>query len=570
MAQRVGCENRVQRPTEPRRLLRLPTAEPTARTSPVKPQLPQELSFVERLLIGAIVVLIGFVYVYRLDFLPPRWEEPRRCMVAFEMIERANYVVPTVYNEVYTKKPPFQNWLIAALAGFDTQRIHVLIPRAMSVLSVFATAGVLWWVYGGAAALIFFTFGIQIQYGRSAAIDPLFVLWTTLALISFWWGREKNRPEVAWVISQVFVALGFLTKGLAPVFVYPTMFGWILYERHRGTNRPIEWTFLVLGVAAMATLVGTWLVPMYGSGAWSELQKTGADEVLSRTGIAGGVADFVRGLLRFPFEVGINLLPWSILVFALLSSRVRKKWAQTWHTHSLFRFALIASVWVGVVLWIMPGALGRYAMPGYPFAAIVLATMMARRVSGRKAPLPFFMCGSVWIGFAAVRYVSKPDVHLVLPLLACISAVLIAILAKRSTVAFRIMALLGFLYALYFATIHAPSKAGWDRARLDEIQNMANLIRLDAERRGLHVSTVPLGCSDGVNQAVCFEFMRIFDRSMTRPERHTGPAYTVGHLERSALPEDRTTLTKNRFGLEVWFRADPAESSDSSRSATTP
>ncbi|MEO1174488.1 MAG: hypothetical protein AAFX94_20900, partial [Myxococcota bacterium] len=60
-------------------------------------------------------VLLAFVYLYRLDFLAPRWEEPRRCMVAFEMIERDNYVVPTVYNEVYTKKPPLQNWVIAAL-----------------------------------------------------------------------------------------------------------------------------------------------------------------------------------------------------------------------------------------------------------------------------------------------------------------------------------------------------------------------------------------------------------------------------------------------------------------------
>ncbi|MEO0811584.1 MAG: glycosyltransferase family 39 protein, partial [Myxococcota bacterium] len=166
-----------------------------------------------RPLLLALALITLVIYVYRLDFIPPRWEEPRRCTVAFEMIERGNYAVPTVYNELYTKKPPLQNWLIALFAGFDVSRIRVLIPRAMTVFSVFAIAAILIglarnqrrpWLAGA----IFLTLGIMVQYGRSAAIDPLFVLWTTGALATFYLGVQRDNRWLIYVVPQLLVGLG--------------------------------------------------------------------------------------------------------------------------------------------------------------------------------------------------------------------------------------------------------------------------------------------------------------------------------------------------------------------------
>src|SRR5687767_6850737 len=87
---------------------------------------------------------VAFLYTFGLGTLPPRWEEPRRCIVAFEMVTNHDYVVPTCYGEVYAKKPPLQNWLIALIAGFDTARIEVGIIRWLSVGSCFLVAIMLW------------------------------------------------------------------------------------------------------------------------------------------------------------------------------------------------------------------------------------------------------------------------------------------------------------------------------------------------------------------------------------------------------------------------------------------
>lgn len=507
-----------------------------------------------------VLGLLAFVYLYRLDFLAPRWEEPRRCMVAFEMIERGDYIVPTVYNEVYTKKPPLQNWIIAALAGFDTRRVHVLLPRLVTVFSVFATAALISWLRGSMlGAVVFLTLGIQIQYGRSAAIDPLFVLFTTGALVTFYWGRTHNNPWVAWIPSQFLIGLGVLTKGLAPAFVYPPLLLWMLVERRRGEARPVGVLPLILGAVLLAAVVGAWIVPMATSDAFSELQSTGASEVLSRTPAGAGLGGFFAGLARFPVEVAANLLPWSLLVLTLPWTKIRV--VRAWSEDSLFRFSVVAVAWICGLLWLMPGSLGRYVMPAYPFFALGVATLLAparvRPVSRRRWWALWLLLGVVWIAFASYRAMTKPDVILLGPLIAAVGAVILAGSLRRVSPATTALALLGFLYALYFATIHAPSRAGWDRDRRVEIARMVELIRQDAERRELDVNTVPLGCSHGLNQAVCFEIMKHFDRSMTRPERNTGPSYTVGNVDLSPRPDDRITLAENRFRLELWYRDAP-------------
>ena len=85
--------------------------------------------------IAAIVVGFLWVYGYGLTSFPLKWEEPRRCLVAMEMIERGDYLVPHLHGRPYFNKPPMQNWLIVLLAGNDTARVTPFTLRSVSVLS---------------------------------------------------------------------------------------------------------------------------------------------------------------------------------------------------------------------------------------------------------------------------------------------------------------------------------------------------------------------------------------------------------------------------------------------------
>lgn len=526
----------------------------------------QNLGSFNRALVATMVALVVVVYVYRLDFLPPRWEEPRRCIVAFEMIERGNFAVPTVYNELYSKKPPLQNWLIALGAGFQTDRIRVLIPRALTVLSVGLVSILLAWRarrsnlrWFWLAGLVYPTLGILVQYGRSGAIDPLFVLWTTSALLAFFTGLESRRPWLTWVVPQLFVGLGVLTKGLAPVFVYPPLLLFAWHERVRPAWGPIAVGFGVLGA-----VVAAWLVPFALTGSLDTLRSTGADEVLQRSAIGRSAGEIALGLARYPAEVLTNLLPWSLLVLALLRAEVRRSVAAAYREEALFRLSVIAFGWTVLCLWLMPGSVGRYVMPAYPFFALALAVLIARLPSRRWAPaweFTWILLGLLFAAYAAERDATKPHVALVVPLVVATIATGVALLARRADappVTARLVLFLGFLYALAFSHIHAPSRASWDLDRRRDVYAWALELAEHARARGLDPKTVPIGCSHGVNQAVCFEIMKALDRSTTRPERNAPPAYAIGHVDRSPIPDYDERLAKG-YGLELWFIDAPSK-----------
>lgn len=68
---------------------------------------------VNKLLLAA-VILLAIGYFSGLSILELRAEEPRRAVVALEMYESGNWLVPTIHGEPYYNKPPFFNWALAS------------------------------------------------------------------------------------------------------------------------------------------------------------------------------------------------------------------------------------------------------------------------------------------------------------------------------------------------------------------------------------------------------------------------------------------------------------------------
>ena len=313
-------------------------------------------------------------------------------------------------------------------------------------------------------------------------------------------------------------------------------------------------------------MAGVWLVPFALSGSLDTLQETGAQEVLSRSAVGRTWSDVLRGMLSFPVEVAVNLLPWSLPIVALLHPAARRSVSETFAEDGLFRFAFFVFLWICLCLWVMPGSLGRYVMPAYPFFAIGLACVL-HRASHREPDASrwvialWIALGLGFLGFAIRNALTKPDVRVALPVAACVVAVLIAVRShahRAPPLASRALLLIGFLYCTAFATIPAPARAAGERAHATHSQQMAKALRQDAQRRGLDPESVPIGCSEGVSQAICFEFVKTLQRPLTRPTRHRGPSYAIGHVERSMLPERREVIAEG-YGDELWYRVAPGE-----------
>ena len=83
-----------------------------------------------------LVLLVGLIYFSRLTTLTLRGEEPRRAMVAYEMLKNGDWLVPKMQGEPWLSRPPLHNWVIAlvALATGDVDPIAIRLPSVLATL----------------------------------------------------------------------------------------------------------------------------------------------------------------------------------------------------------------------------------------------------------------------------------------------------------------------------------------------------------------------------------------------------------------------------------------------------
>jgi len=93
------------------------------------------------LVIVAIIIYLPFLG-------QPAWDgnEPKRAIVAREMLKTGNYFAPVIHGQPYFVKPPLMNWLIAAGGFFGG--VNEWTARLSSVLMTFATGLMLYFLAG--------------------------------------------------------------------------------------------------------------------------------------------------------------------------------------------------------------------------------------------------------------------------------------------------------------------------------------------------------------------------------------------------------------------------------------
>jgi 4-amino-4-deoxy-L-arabinose transferase-like glycosyltransferase len=327
-----------------------------------------------------LLLLVALAYLVRLNAVSLRGEEPRRAQVAFEMVQRGDWVVPREQGEPFLSRPPFQNWLIAVsslLCG--TREAWAL--RLPSVLALLATSLLL---YGYArtccspagalaAAVAFVTLGEMFTTGCQAESEMVFIALVSASLLLWHGGEARGWPETrTWVVCYLCVAMGVLTKGpqppvyfLGPVGAYLLVTG----QWRRLFGRPH-----VAGSLAGAAVVVTWLLLFAHREGWSLVRGV----LLNDT--AGRMWDWKLGevaahLVGFPLEVLGCTLPWSLLLVACRRRELRSCLG------SGGRQGLFMALCVGLAFptcWIPPGGQTRYFAPLYPCVAMLLGLLIDR------------------------------------------------------------------------------------------------------------------------------------------------------------------------------------------------
>jgi 4-amino-4-deoxy-L-arabinose transferase-like glycosyltransferase len=362
--------------------------------------------------VGILLILIfslflNLPYIHLREF---QGEEGRRVIIAKNMLETGEWVVPYVEGKVYLNKPPLFNWMLAGLFQL-TGVISETSARAVSVIAAFLcavslslfwrkTVGIttVWFILPG---LIFLTFTDVMDKAVRAEIDMSFTFFVTSALVTWFYCFEmKKRELAAWFISLSLISLGALTKGIqAPAFFYCGVIPYLFYKKQA---RKIYSLSHLAGLFAFVFIFAMWFLPLVGKIDPSDVLHAWFREIVSRKEPLreGG---FLRHFIEFPFQYIIAFLPWIPMLALWMRKPLQEEPVLMKDLAFYCLFFLVVSL---PVYWLLPGARLRYIMPLSGNLALLLAI-----------PIHAVMSGNIRNGLLSKRYFQVFGVSVMLAVL---------------------------------------------------------------------------------------------------------------------------------------------------------
>ncbi len=302
-------------------------------------------------------------------------EEPRRGIIALEMIYSHNYLQPTVLTEPYFKKPPLHNWftVISSKLLGEVSEVSLRLPSTfMALLTalflfLFARSFI-----GERKALLssmvfLTTWTVLVGYSTKCEPDVTFTFFSFLSIASWYYFYKRGRVLLSWVSGYTFSALAFLTKGIPGfVFFFVSVFIALFLERKLRSFFSVG---NLIGALIGVFIVSAWMFSV-------PFDKTiGAllGEVTSRTLSSYDFLHALKSILSFPFRYVLALFPWSFVIAIYL---FRRKFNVSFDGDFL-KF-LISVVFVNSIIYMFsPGTRLRYLMPLFPFISIVFAYILS-------------------------------------------------------------------------------------------------------------------------------------------------------------------------------------------------
>ncbi|HWG45420.1 MAG TPA: glycosyltransferase family 39 protein [Gemmataceae bacterium] len=328
--------------------------------------------------VAVLIVLVLAAYLIRIGDVSMRGEESRRARVAFEMLERGDWIVPREQGQPFLSRPPLQNWLIAAsrvVCGSEAPwavRLPSVLAMLLTALLIYGYARTcLSRVAALAASVAFVTFGEMFTTGCQAETEMIFIALVSASLLLWHWGQVRGWPDMGtWIVSYICVSLGVLCKGpQPPVYFAAAVVAYLLWT---GQWRRLFSRAHLTGIAVGVAIVFAWLIPCAARTSWPDVWAIFSNDTSMRFRDWKAL-DVSVHLLRFPLEVLGCTLPWSFFLLGYLSRDLRRCLGEA-RPQTLFMALCVATSFP--TCWIPPEGQTRYFAPLYPCLAVLIGLMV--------------------------------------------------------------------------------------------------------------------------------------------------------------------------------------------------
>ncbi len=316
-------------------------------------------------------------------------DEPRYTLVAMQMVDSGQWLIPMRGGEPYPDKPPVLMWAIASfylLTG--SMRVAFLLPSLLAALGtvalVFDLARRLWDRAVGwqAGLLLLLTVQFTLQ-AREAQIDMLLTFFVTVgvyAFMRFLLGGSWSWYGLAWAAA----GLGVITKGvgfLALFILLPAL--WTHRDRLRQSTWR-EWLKALAGPLCFLGAIALWAVPM--------LLAVHASQDLALAAYRDNLL-FRQTLTRYaaawhhvkPWHYYLTtVIPAFWLPISIVLPWLVRAWARKWREGDARTILLLGYV-ILVLLFFSasPGKRGVYITPAVPALVLAAAPHLEELLRGR-------------------------------------------------------------------------------------------------------------------------------------------------------------------------------------------
>jgi len=392
-----------------------------------------------------LAAFCGFLFFYGLGaFGLLGADEPRYAQVAREMLERSDWVTPTLQGKPWLEKPVLYYWeAMLSFRVFGVSDWAARLPAAFD--AVLLVAAIYFFlrrfrpeseldgavITAGCAGLV--------GFAHAAATDMPLAACFGIALLG-WYGWYESQRRVYLAVFYFFLALGTLAKGpVAPALAAVII---LLFVALKHDWRAILSTLWIPGIVLYLGVMLPWYVAV-------QLRNPEFFRVFI---LEHNLARFSENLYHhrqpFWFYVPVFLLavmPWAILLVCALTGRVRSIWAEGKQAFSNSKdsWPLFLILWMVVPVLFFSASQSKlpgYILPAVPAGALLVADYLAARRSNEVKLSSLFaaahgiLCGLlIFVALSSATIATSH--HLVGGTVTYVAAVVAVVFALGITVA---------------------------------------------------------------------------------------------------------------------------------------
>ncbi|MFY9908712.1 MAG: glycosyltransferase family 39 protein [Candidatus Sulfotelmatobacter sp.] len=346
------------------------------------------------------VLLVGFcafLFFYGLaQFGLIGADEPRYAQVAREMLERRDWITPTLGGQPWLEKPPLYYWqAIVAYKIFGVSDWAARLPAAFDAsLLVLAFYLFLYRFRRGAAldsALIVASCAATVGYARAASPDMPLAAAFGIGMLAWWSWRESGK-RIYLALFFALLAVGMLAKGPVAPFLAGMII--VLYAGAVRELRLVLKTLWLPGILLFCGIALPWhlAVQMRNPQFFREFIL---EQNLGR--FSHNIYHHVEPFWYYLPVTALALVPWTVFVLAAFFRPVQRWWstresAAETKENLDGQLALFACCWLIVPVAffsISESKLPGYILPAIPAGGLLLAIYLLRHLTGREnEPVP--------------------------------------------------------------------------------------------------------------------------------------------------------------------------------------